>query len=68
MNASLRLAIKSAKSANMLANNIETIRKERNLPGIKFEDYVYEGYGPNGVAIMVDVMTDNKNELQKLDI
>ena len=63
MNASLRLAIKSAKSANMPANNIERAIKKGtgDLPGIKFEDYVYEGYGPNGVAIMVDVMTDNKN-------
>tara|TARA_Y100001980_G_C14551172_1_gene334263 strand:+ start:632 stop:1357 length:726 start_codon:yes stop_codon:yes gene_type:complete len=63
MNASLRLAIKSAKSANMPANNIERAIKKGtgDLPGVKFEDYVYEGYGPNGVAIMVDVMTDNKN-------
>ncbi|SVB30753.1 uncharacterized protein METZ01_LOCUS183607, partial [marine metagenome] len=32
-----------------------------NLPGMKFENYVYEGYGPGGTAIMMEVMTDNKN-------
>ena len=63
MNASLRLAIKSAKAANMPANNIDRAIKKGtgDLPGMKYEDYVYEGYGPGGVAIMIDVMTDNKN-------
>ena len=32
-----------------------------DLPGVKYENYVYEGYGPSGVAIMMEVMTDNKN-------
>ena len=31
------------------------------MPGVKYENYVYEGYGPSGVAIMMEVMTDNKN-------
>ena len=63
MNPALRLAIKNAKTANMPAANIErAINKGTgNLPGIKFENYVYEGYGPGGTAIMMEVMTDNKN-------
>ena len=63
MNPSLRLAIKNAKNANMPAANIErAINKGLgNLPGVKYENYVYEGYGPGGAAIMMEVMTDNKN-------
>ena len=63
MNPALRLAIKRAKAANMPSVNIErSINKGTgNLPGVKYENYVYEGYGPGGVAIMMEVMTDNKN-------
>ena len=63
MNPALRLAIKKAKTANMPSANIErAINKGTgNLPGVKYENYVYEGYGPGGVAIMMEVMTDNKN-------
>jgi len=63
MNPALRLAIKKAKAANMPLANIErAINKGTgNLPGVKYENYVYEGYGPGGVAIMMEVMTDNKN-------
>ena len=63
MNPTLRLAVKNAKTANMPAANIErAINKGTgNLPGMKFENYVYEGYGPGGTAIMMEVMTDNKN-------
>jgi len=63
MNPALRLAIKNAKIANMPAANVErAINKGTgNLPGMKFENYVYEGYGPGGTAIMMEVMTDNKN-------
>lgn len=63
MNPALRLAIKKAKASNMPSANIErAINKGTgNLPGVKFENYVYEGYGPGGVAIMMEVMTDNKN-------
>ena len=63
MNPALRLAIKNAKVANMPAANIErAINKGTgNLPGMKYENYVYEGYGPGGTAIMMEVMTDNKN-------
>jgi YebC/PmpR family DNA-binding regulatory protein len=63
MNPTLRLAIKNAKSANMPATNVQrAINKGLgNLPGIKYENYIYEGYGPGGTAIMMEVMTDNKN-------
>mgnify|MGYP000004618015 CR=1 FL=1 len=63
MNPTLRLAVKKAKAANMPSANIEKAIKKGtgDLPGVKFENYVYEGYGPSGVAIMMEVMTDNKN-------
>ena len=63
MNPALRLAIKNAKTSNMPAANIErAINKGTgNLPGMQYENYVYEGYGPGGTAIMMEVMTDNKN-------
>ena len=63
MNPALRLAIKKAKAVNMPAANIERAINKGigNLPGVKYENYVYEGYGPGGVAIMMEVMTDNKN-------
>ena len=63
MNSSLRLVVKKAKESNMPAANIDRAINKGigNLPGFKYEDYLYEGYGPNGVAIMMEVMTDNKN-------
>ena len=63
MNPALRLAIKKAKAVNMPSANIERAINKGigNLPGVKYENYVYEGYGPGGVAIMMEVMTDNKN-------
>ena len=63
MNPALRLAIKKAKTVNMPSTNIERAINKGigNLPGVKYENYVYEGYGPGGVAIMMEVMTDNKN-------
>jgi YebC/PmpR family DNA-binding regulatory protein len=63
MNPSLRLAVKKAKSANMPSANIERAIKKGtgDLPGVKFEDFEYEGYGPNSVAILIEIMTDNKN-------
>ena len=47
----------------MPAANIERAIKKGTgeLPGIKYEDFIYEGYGPSSVAIMIQVMTDNKN-------
>ncbi len=63
MNPALRLAIKKAKAVNMPSANIERAINKGigNLPGVKYENYIYEGYGPGGVAIMMEVMTDNKN-------
>ena len=62
MNPSLRLAIKKAKAANMPVANIErAINKGTgDLPGIKYDDIIYECYGPNGVAIILECLTDNK--------
>tara|TARA_B100001029_G_scaffold179399_1_gene188753 strand:- start:905 stop:1648 length:744 start_codon:yes stop_codon:yes gene_type:complete len=63
MNPALRLAIKKAKSVNMPSNNIDRAINKGigNLPGVKYENYIYEGYGPGGVAILMEVMTENKN-------
>ena len=62
MNPSLRLAIKKAKAANMPIANIERAIKKGtgDLPGIKYDDIIYECYGPNGVAIILECLTDNK--------
>ena len=62
-NPRLRLAIEKAKEVNMPHDNIKkAIQKGTGeLPGVTYEEYVYEGYGPAGVAIMIEVMTDNKN-------
>lgn len=60
----LRLAIQKAKEANMPNANIDrAIKKGTGESGeaIKYEEITYEGYGPAGVAILVDVMTDNRN-------
>ena len=63
MNAALRLAVKKAKAANMPNDNIERAIKKGTgeLPGIKYESYIYEGYGPKGIALLIEVLTDNKN-------
>ena len=62
-NPRLRLAISTAKSSNMPADNIERAVKKGTgaLEGISYEEVVYEGYGPGGVAIYVQCLTDNKN-------
>jgi YebC/PmpR family DNA-binding regulatory protein len=62
-NARLRLAIDKAKANNMPADNIKrAIQKGTGeLPGVNYEDVVYEAYGPNGVAIIIETVTDNKN-------
>ncbi|GEN46422.1 YebC/PmpR family DNA-binding transcriptional regulator [Alkalibacillus haloalkaliphilus] len=62
-NAALRLAVDKAKSNNMPNENIERAIKKAtgNLEGENYEEFTYEGYGPGGVAVMVDVLTDNKN-------
>jgi YebC/PmpR family DNA-binding regulatory protein len=62
-NPRLRTAIESAKAANMPTSNIEKAVKRGTgeLPGVNYEECAYEGYGPQGVAIMVETLTDNKN-------
>ncbi len=62
-NPRLRLAISTAKSSNMPADNIERAVKKGTgaLEGVNYEEVVYEGYGPEGVAIYVQCLTDNKN-------
>ena len=62
-NPRLRLAIEKAKSANMPADNIKraTLRGTGELPGTVYEEVTYEGYGPNGVALIIESVTDNKN-------
>jgi len=62
-NVRLRTAINTAKSLNMPKDNIQrSIKKgEGNDPDSNYEEVRYEGYGPSGVAIIVDAMTNNKN-------
>lgn len=63
MNFSLRLAIDKAKSANMPAANIQRAidRGSGKLGGAQIQEVMYEGYGPGGVAILVECATDNIN-------
>ena len=63
MNPRLRLAIEKAKEVNMPADNIKrAVQKGTGeLPGVDYEEIVYEGYGPGGVALMIETFTDNKN-------
>ena len=63
MNPALRLAVKKAKNSNMPVSNIERAIKKGtgDLPGVKYESYIYEGYGPQGIALLIEVLTDNKN-------
>ena len=62
-NARLRTAIAAAKAENMPKENIERgIKKGAgDLEGSNFEEVIYEGYGPGGIAVLVEVFTDNKN-------
>jgi YebC/PmpR family DNA-binding regulatory protein len=62
-NMRLKAAIESAKEANMPADNIKrAVQKGTGeLPGESYEEITYEGYAPGGVAVMVQVLTDNRN-------
>jgi len=62
-NPRLRSAIATAKAENMPKDNIERAIKKGTgeLEGAVYEEITYEGYGPGGVAVLVDCMTDNKN-------
>lgn len=62
-NARLRTAVAAAKAENMPADNIKRAiqRGTGELEGVNYEEITFEGYGPGGVAIIVDVLTDNRN-------
>ncbi|WP_303871349.1 YebC/PmpR family DNA-binding transcriptional regulator [Acetobacterium wieringae] len=63
MNAKLKEAIAKAKAANMPNDNIDRAIKKGagELQGSVYEEIIYEGYGPGGVAVIVETLTDNKN-------
>lgn len=62
-NPRLRTAIAAAKAENMPADNIKRAiqRGTGELPGVNYEEITFEGYGPGGVAVIVEVTTDNRN-------
>ena len=62
-NSKLRMCVQRAKSDGMALDNIERAIKKGSgeLEGDKLEEQTYEGYGPHGVALMIDTMSDNKN-------
>jgi YebC/PmpR family DNA-binding regulatory protein len=62
-NSRLRVAIAAAKAENMPKENIERAMKKGTgeLEGSNYEEVTYEGYGPGGVAVLIEVLTDNKN-------
>jgi len=62
-NARLRAAIERAKASNMPRDTMERAIKKGTgeLEGVNYEEFSYEGYGPEGVAIIMDITTDNKN-------
>lgn len=64
-NPRLRTAIAGAKAKNMPADNIKRgiLKGTGQLPGVVYESMTYEGYGPGGVAIYLEVLTDNKNRV-----
>ena len=62
-NPRLRSAVQAAKHANMPRDNIHRaiMKGTGELPGVSYESVTYEGYGPSGVAVFVECLTDNKN-------
>lgn len=62
-NPRLRTAVATAKSSNMPADNIKRgiLKGTGDLPGVVYDSMSYEGYGPGGVAVYIDALTDNKN-------
>lgn len=62
-NPALRLALDKAKSANMPNDNVERAIKKAtsSTEGANYDEVIYEGYGPGGVAILVEALTDNRN-------
>ena len=62
-NPRLRHAISNARDANMPQDNIKKaiMKGTGELPGMTYDEYIYEGFGPGGVALFMEVLTDNKN-------
>jgi YebC/PmpR family DNA-binding regulatory protein len=62
-NAELATIVDEAKAMNMRKDNIERAIKKGagELEGVEYLDLMYEGYGPSGVAVLIEVLTDNKN-------
>lgn len=63
MNSALRAAIDAARAANMPKDNIEKaiLKGAGELPGVLYEEALYEGYGPGGTALIIEAVTDNTN-------
>jgi YebC/PmpR family DNA-binding regulatory protein len=64
----LRLAVDKARAENMPKDNIDRAIKRGtgdNKDGVEFEEITYEGYGPSGVAFIIDCVTDNRNRIMK---
>jgi YebC/PmpR family DNA-binding regulatory protein len=63
MNPRLRTAVAAAKAENMPADNIKRAiqRGTGELPGVNYEEFSLEGYGPGGVAVLLDISSDNRN-------
>lgn len=63
MNASLRMIVEKAKQTNMPTDNIERAIKKGTgeLEGVKMEEILYEAYGPGGIAMLIECITDNTN-------
>lgn len=64
-NPRLRTALLSARAQNVPKDNVERAIKRGTgeLPGVTYEEIRYEGYGPGGIALIIDVLTDNKNRI-----
>lgn len=57
----LKSAIEKARKANMPADNIERAIKKASEPSIQMEKIIYEAYGPGGIGLIIETLTDNKN-------
>lgn len=62
-NPRLRAAVSGAKAANMPSKNIESaiLKGSGQLEGVNYEEITFEGYGPGGIAVIIECMTDNRN-------
>ena len=62
-NPRLRAAVSSARAANMPNKNVESaiLKGTGQLEGVSYEEITFEGYGPGGIAVMIECMTDNRN-------